>query len=284
MARNPDAENFQGEREGDINKQIPEAKLAYDAKNLITIAQAQSEKFGKTIDPLTLSRREDDNIEALRTAIAKEQGSVNVAAVTASQSVEAATKAPRILSPEQTETTLQTLAARFAANENLHKGVEWTKVKASLEAKPEALWSINEMEKAGHQPDVYNADDNGFDIGTCSKESPESGRNCVFDESAEEWMKTNRPNKRFNGNAVAMAKAMGIDLMDPNLYKNVLQKKGRFDEQTWSWLLTQLAIRSTGHAVRGYRSGLAVYLNRRYASSHSDYRAWRGSLRVEWAA
>ena len=284
MARNPDAENFQGEREGDINKQTPEAKLAYDAKNLITIAQAQSEKFGKTIDPLTLSRREDDNIEELRTAIAKEQGSVNVAAVTASQSVEAATKAPRILSPEQAETTLQTLAARFKANEKLHKGVEWTKVKASLEAKPEALWSINEMEKAGHGPDVYNADDNGFDIGTCSKESPESGRNCVFDEAAEEWMKTNRPNERFNGNAVAMAKAMGIDLMDPNLYKDVLQKKGRFDEQTWSWLKTRLSIRSTGIALNGFRFGDVVNGSRSYANFHDDNLSWRGSLRVEWAA
>ena len=195
-----------------------------------------------------------------------------------------ASKAERQLTPEQKEITLQTLAARFAANEKLHKGVEWTKVKASLEAKPESLWSINEMEKAGHGPDVYNADNNGFDIGTCSKESPESGRNCVFDEAAEGWMKTNRPNERFNGNAVAMAEAMGINLMDPDLYKNVLQKKGRFDEQTWSWLLTQLDIRSTGFALIGNRSGVSVYVRQYLAHIHYDSGSWRGSLRVEWAA
>ncbi len=252
-------------------------KLTFDAQNLIRLAAEQSAKIGETVNPLSLARRRDNDIEALRAAIAKEQGNVNPAVQ------DSGTPAPE-LSPEQKESTLATLAARFKANENLHKGVEWTRVKNSLETKPEALWSINEMEKAGHEPDVYNTDDNGFDIGTCSKESPESGRNCVFDEAAEEWMKTNRPNERFNGNAVAMAKAMGIDLMDPNLYKDVLQKKGRFDEQTWSWLKTQLSIRSTGYALGGNRRGDDVGAARFDARYHDGDRSWRGSLRVEWAA
>lgn len=193
-------------------------------------------------------------------------------------------KTPRQLTPEQAEITLQTLAARFKANEYLHKGVEWARVKTSLEANQEALWSINEMEKAGHEPDVYNSDEKGFDIGTCSKESPASGRNCVYDEAAEKWRKTNRPSEKFNGSAVAMAEAMGINLMDPNLYKNVLQKKGKFDMQTWSWLLTQLGTRSAGYALLGFRYGYGVFVVRNFASAHNDYGSWRGSLRVEWAA
>lgn len=140
------------------------------------------------------------------------------------------------------------------------------------------------MEKAGHEPDVYNFDNKGFDIGTCSKESPKSGRNCVFDEKAKEWMKINRPDEKFNGSAVAMAKAMGIDLMDPDLYENVLQKKGKFDMKTRSWLLTRLEIRSIGRALRGLRIDDGVFVFQSDANSRNDAGSWRGSLRVEWAA
>ncbi len=195
-----------------------------------------------------------------------------------------ASKAERQLTPEQKEQTLAALAARFSANENLHKEVEWTRVKASLEAKPEALWSINKMEKAGHSPDVYNADAQGFDIGTCSKESTESGRNCVYDEEAAEWMRANRPGEKFNGSAVAMAESMRINLMDPNLYKNVLQKKGQFDDRTCSWLLTQLDVRSSGNALNGNGFVGGVYVGQDCAYRHLVSRSWRGSLRVEWAA
>ncbi len=278
------------------------AKLAYDAQGLVAKAAKLSQLSGKPVDPISLAQRktdyQDDQIGKLIAAIAKEQGAVNPSiveqtdpaetametAATAIQTAKVPAEAPRQLTPEQRESTLATLAARFKANEYLHKGIEWTRVKASLETKPEALWSINEMEKAGHEPDVYNSDRSGFDIGTCSQESPASGRNCVFDEEAEEWMKTNQPNERFNGNAVAMAKAMGIDLMDPNLYRNVLQKKGKFDMQTWSWLLTRLDIRSTGYALHGYSYDAGVSVGQYDAFFHADFRSWRGSLRVEWAA
>ena len=269
----------------------PEEKLTADAHGLIGIAKTQSETLGVQVDPITFARRSDDDITALRSAIAKEQGKVNpvntesaAPAVSAQQLAPESTKAPRQLTPEQKESTLATLAARFAANENLHEGVEWTRVKASLEARPEALWSINEMEKAGHEPDVYNADEKGFDIGTCSKESPESGGNCIYDEAEAEWLRKNCPNEKFNGSAVTMAEAMGIDLMDPDLYKNALQKKGKFDMQNWSWLKTQLSIRSTGFALNGDRSGDRVNVRQYNANSRYGFRSWRGSLRVEWAA
>lgn len=259
----------------------PEDKLVADAQGLIEKAETQSATLGVQVDPITFAQGADDDIAALRAAIAKKQGSVTPAAT--SETPVLPTKSPRILTPEQKESTLATLATRFAANENLHKGVDWTRVKASLEAKPEALWSINEMEKAGHEPDVYNADDKGFDIGTCSKESPESGRNCVYDEEAAQLILKHNPNEKFNGSAIAMAEAMGINMMDPTLYKNVLQKKGEFDMQIWSWLLTRLSIRSTGGALYGGRDVHGVYVDPRIAYFHDDYGSWRGSLRVEWA-
>lgn len=252
----------------------PEEKLVAHARGLIEKAKTQSERLGVTVNPINFAQRADDDISALRAAILKEQKAVNTV-------IE---EAPRQLTLEQKESTLATLEARFNVNENLHKGLEWTKVKASLEANPEALWSINEMEKAGHESDVYNFDEAGFDIGTCSKESPESGRNCVFDEAAEEWMKIKRPGEKFNSNAVSMAKAMGIDLMDPNLYKDVLQKKGKFDERTSSFLSTKLNIRSSGNALSGRRNGDLVRHLKNTANDHYRYGSWRGSLRVEWAA
>ena len=190
----------------------------------------------------------------------------------------------RELSPEQSKATLQTLRVRFQNNPHLHKGVKFEDVKKSLEANPEALWSIAQMEAKGHKPDVYNTDDKGFDVGTCSKESPESARNCVYDKEAADWFRKNRPNETFNGSAVEMAQEMGIDLMDPTLYKEVLQKKGKFDLQTWSWLLTHSNIRSTGAALVGRRAVEYVYVNQVTANFHGARRAFRGSLRVSWKA
>lgn len=189
----------------------------------------------------------------------------------------------RELSPEASERTLSSLESRFRANDHLHEGCDWSAVKSALEANPEALWSISQMEAQGHMPDVYNFDANGFDIGTCSEETPASGRNCVYDEEAAAWLRVNYPNDTFNGNAVEMAEAMGIELMSEAQYKDVLQSKGKFDRNTWSFLKTDAKTRRAGYALRGNRYGYGVYVRRRDAHSHNDRRAWRGSLRVSWA-
>lgn len=247
---------------------LPEEKLEADAQGLIDKAQFQSERLGTVVKPINFAQRADDDINALRKAIAKKLN-------------------PRVLTAEQKEITLQTLAARFAANEHLHKGVEWTRVKSSLEAKPEALWSINEMEKAGHEPDVYNADAMGFDIGTCSKESPKRGRDCVFDRHSQIKIKKDRDRtgETFNGSAMKMAKDMGIDLMDPTLYLRVLQRKGKFDMQTWCWLKSQPRIGDIfSRMLVGGRDDHGARVDERDPSGHDDNRSWRGSLRVEWAA
>ena len=186
------------------------------------------------------------------------------------------------LSPEEAEQTLLNFKNRFKENMYLHEGVDWNKVKASLEANPEALWSIAQMEAAGHAPDIYHDDENDYYFGTCSIESPESARNCVYDKEAADWLGENHPDVQFNGSAVEMAEAMGIELMLPDHYKDILQEKGKFDKATWSWLLTHSDIRSTGSALFGYRSGVyAVVVDLYGASDRYHSRAWRGSLRVK---
>lgn len=217
-------------------------------------------------------------------AIAEAPVTENAEVVVTEQPVAAGSEKKPELTPEEAEATLGALEAQFKANMYLHEGVEWPKVRSSLEADPRALLSINKMQAAGHEPDVYDADAEGFDIGTCSKESPASGRNCVYGPDNAKWLRENRPNEKFNGSAVEMAEAMGIKLMDPDKYKKVLQAKGKFDEETWSWLLASPSILSTGNALNGNRSDLEVYVFRNPAYSHGDNRAWRCSLRVKWAA
>lgn len=172
----------------------------------------------------------------------------------------------RELTPEETENTLSALQTRFEANMFLHEGIKWSDVKASLEANHEAVRSLAQMEAAGHDPDVYYDDENDYYFGTCSKESPESAGNCTYYQ------------------AIKMAKTMSIKLMLPEHYKNILQKKGYFDDKgTWSWLLTHSDItRSAGRAFRGYRLNDLYYdVNEAWASDHDKLGGWRGSLKVK---
>jgi len=185
-------------------------------------------------------------------------------------------KGERTLTPEQAEQLLNKLEKRFNDNKERHEKVDWEKVKSSLEANPEALWSIDEMEKAGHEPDVYFADDKGFDVGTCSKESPEQHRNIVYDEEAR------RGNDELRS-AVEIAEEMGIDLMEPDKYKNVLQAHGKYDLDTLSWLKTSKEKRKAGLAFGGRRFDVDVFVSVHNPSARYDARAFRGSLRVLWS-
>ena len=186
-----------------------------------------------------------------------------------------------LLTPEEAEKTLQTFESRFKENTHLHEGANWNDVKASLEADPEKLWSIAQMEAAGHVPDVYDEDDTAWYIVTCSEESPESARNCVFDKEAADWLRENYPDVEFNGSAMEMAEAMGIELMSPEHYKEKLQRKGRFDNETWSWLKTDPDTRRSGFAFFGNRFGDVVRVILHDAYRRDDCGAWRGSLRVK---
>jgi len=155
------------------------------------------------------------------------------------------------------------LKTRFEENKNLHKEVEWAKVEESLKENPEAFKSITEMEKAGHEPDVYNTDKDGFDIGACSKQSPERQRSCMYDESVE------------------MAEAMKIELMTQEKY-GLLQAKGEYDNESWSWLKTPADIRKSGYALFGGRRSGDVCVFQKSTGNCGGSTGWRGSLRVLW--
>lgn len=188
-------------------------------------------------------------------------------------------KTERTLTPEQAEQLLKTLEKRFNANKARHEKVDWEKVKSALEANPEALWSINEMEKAGHEPDVYFADDEGFDVGTCCKESPRKHRDIYYDKEAARLFGDRQ-------SAVEIAKEMRIDLMTPKQYTDILQAKGEFDTVSSSWLKTHDNIRTSGDTFLGSRGGPRGGGNISYdhgAHYHSKRTAFRGSLRVLWS-
>jgi hypothetical protein len=183
----------------------------------------------------------------------------------------------KALSPEQREEILRALRARFEKNMNRHKGLEWAKVQAKLEANPETLWSLNEMERTGGEPDVV-----GFDKKTdeyilydCSAESPKDRRSLCYDREALESRKENKP----KGNAMDMAAAMGIELLTEEQYRE-LQKLGNFDTKTSSWVRTPSDIRKLGGALFCDRRFDMVFVYHNGAESYYAARAFRGSLRV----
>jgi Protein of unknown function (DUF4256) len=185
----------------------------------------------------------------------------------------------KILSPEQREELLSTLKARFEKNMNRHKGLEWSAVQAKLDspAGREKLWSLNEMERTGGEPDVV-----GYDKKTgehifydCSAESPKGRRSVCYDRQALESRKEHKP----EDSAIDMAAAMGIELLSEEQYRE-LQKLEKFDTKTSSWILTPADIRKLGGAIfADFRYG-HVFVYHNGAESYYAARAFRGSLRV----
>jgi hypothetical protein len=181
------------------------------------------------------------------------------------------------LSPEQGEELLRALKARFEKNMNRHKVLEWTKVQAKLEVNTEKLWSLNEMETTGGEPDVIGHDKktDEYIFYDCSAESPKGRRSLCYDREALESRKENKP----ESNAVDMAAAMGIELLTEDQYRE-LQKLGNFDTKTSSWVKTPSNIRKLGGALFCDRRYDNVFLYHNGAESYYAARAFRGSLRV----
>src|SRR5882672_8483479 len=150
------------------------------------------------------------------------------------------------LSPKQREELLITLKARFEKNMNRHKGLAWAKVQAKLEADAGRLWSLNEMESTGGEPDVvgYDKKTGEYIFYDCSAESPKGRRSLCFDREALEARKEFKP----KNNALDMATAMGIELLSEEQYRE-LQQIGNFDAKTSSWVKTPAAIRKLGGAI-----------------------------------
>jgi hypothetical protein len=181
------------------------------------------------------------------------------------------------LPEKQREELLKTLKARFEKNPNRHKGLEWAQVQAKLEANAEKLWSLNEMEKTGGEPDVVGHDKktNEYIFYDCSVESPKGRRSLCYDREALDARKENKP----KDNAIDMAAAMGVELLTEAQYRE-LQRLGNFDTKTSSWVKTPSDIRKLGGALFCDRRYNTVFVYHNGAESYYAARGFRGSLRV----
>lgn len=181
------------------------------------------------------------------------------------------------LTSEQSEDLLKTLKARFEKNMNRHKGLSWDKVQAKLEDIPEKLWSLNEMERTGGEPDVvgYDKKSGEYIFYDCAPESPKGRRSLCYDREALNSRKEHKP----ENSALDMAAAMGIELLTEEEYRE-LQKLGAFDTKTSSWVQTPPNIRELGGAVFCDRRYDTVFLYHNGAESYYAARGFRGLLKV----
>lgn len=183
----------------------------------------------------------------------------------------------KALKANERKELLGVLKTRFEQNMNRHKGLDWANVQAKLEANPEKLWSLNEMESSGGEPDVV-----GFDKKTgeytfydCSPESPKGRRSVCYDRKALDARKENKP----ANTALDLANTMGIEILTEEQYRE-LQKLGSFDTKTSSWVKTPADIRELGGALFCDRRYNHVFLSHNGADSYYAARGFRGSLRV----
>ena len=181
------------------------------------------------------------------------------------------------LSPKQSEELLTTLKARFEKNMNRHQGLEWTKVRARLEASAEKLWSLNEMERTGGEPDIVGQDKNTGEYAfyDCSPESPKGRTSLCYDREALDSRKEHKP----KNSAMDMAATMGTELLTEEQYQD-LQRLGNFDTKSSSWLKTPGDIRKLGGAIFGDRRFGRVFVYHNGAESYYSGRGFRGWLRV----
>ena len=181
------------------------------------------------------------------------------------------------LSTKQREELLRILKARFEENMNRYSGIEWVKIQTRLEANVWDLWSLNEMERTGGEPDVVGHDKKTgeYIFYDCSRESHSGRRSVCYDCEALESRKEHKP----KNNAIDMAAAMGIDILTEEQYRE-LQKLGNLDTKTSSWIKTPLDIRKLGGAIfADFRYG-KVFVYHNGAESYYGARAFRGALRV----
>jgi Protein of unknown function (DUF4256) len=186
-------------------------------------------------------------------------------------------KAKNELSSEQREELLRALQARFENNMKRHEALEWAKVKAKLEANPEKLWSLGEMERTGGEPDVVGHDKKTgeYIFFDCSPEGPKGRRSFCYDREALDSRKADKP----ANSAVDMAGAMGVELLTEEQYRE-LQTLGNFDMKTSSWVKAPSDMRNLGGALFGDRRFGRVFMYHNGAESYYAARAFRGSLRV----
>jgi hypothetical protein len=180
-------------------------------------------------------------------------------------------------SKKQREDLLKTLKARFEQNMSRHKDVQWPSLQPRLAANPEKLWSLNEMERTGGEPDVVNHDKKTgeYIFYDCSAESPNGRRSLCYDRAALDARKENKP----KANALDMAASMGIELLTEEQYRE-LQRLGNFDTKTSSWVKTPSAIRKLGGALFCDRRYDTIFVYHNGAESYYAARGFRGWLKI----
>ena len=179
------------------------------------------------------------------------------------------------LSPKQREELLKALKARFEKNLNRHKGLEWAKVQSRLCGMEAKLWSLNEMERTGGEPDVVGVKSGEYIFFDCSEQTPSGRVSLCYDDEALASRKEHKP----KGSAVGLAAAMGIEMLTEEEYL-ALQKLGEFDAKRSSWLKTPADFRKKGGALWGGRSYGRVFIGCNGAESYYAARGFRGSLKV----
>jgi len=181
------------------------------------------------------------------------------------------------LSPKQQSDLINILRQRFEENKNRHKGIEWQQVQLRLEAHPEKLWSLNEMEDTGGEPDVIasNTQTAEYIFFDCSSESPKGRRSICYDHTALASRKENKP----KNSALGLASAMGIAILTEIQYRE-LQQYGTFDTKTSSWIETPANIRNLGGALFGDFRYNTVFIYHNGAESYYAARGFRGSLSI----
>jgi Protein of unknown function (DUF4256) len=186
-------------------------------------------------------------------------------------------KTNRELSPKQREELLRALQGRFEKNTNRHEGLAWARVRAKLDANPEKLWSLSEMERTGGEPDVVGLDKKTgeYIFFDCSPESPKDRRSLCYDREALDSRKEAKP----KNSAIDLAAAMGVELLTEEQCEE-LQKLGEFDTKTSSWLKTPADVRKHGGAIFGDRRFGRVFVYHNGAESYYAARGFRGSLKV----
>ncbi|MEI6221599.1 MAG: DUF4256 domain-containing protein [bacterium] len=183
----------------------------------------------------------------------------------------------KTLSPQQQTTLLTTLKTRFEKNMPRHNGLEWEKIQAKLETNPEKLWSLNEMENTGGEPDVVGYDNktNEYTFFDCAAESPKDRRSICYDQEALESRKENKP----KNSAVEMATTIDIEILTEEQYRE-LQQLGNFDLKTSSWIKTPEAVRKLGGALFCDRRYDTVFVYHNGAESYYAARGFRGLLKI----
>jgi hypothetical protein len=181
------------------------------------------------------------------------------------------------LSADQRKELLTILKSRFEKNMKRHKNIEWSKILAKLEANPEKLWSLNEMEYSGGEPDVVGQDKKSGDyiFYDCSPETPAGRRSVCYDAEGLESRKEHRP----DNNAIDMAEEMGVEILTEEQYRE-LQQLGKFDTKTSSWLKTPANIRKLGGAIFGDYRYDTVFIYHNGAQSYYAGRGFRCALFV----